>query len=150
MTFLLKSEVDSQTQRTKYEQLETKVDTLTKLLLPSASMTPHNNTQHLIIPQLSPYPTNTNTDTQMQTHTHTHSRTDRLIFTMYDNHIPCISAVLTSTFTFKHTQTNTDRLTFTMYDDHIPCISAAFTCTFKHIQTHTNALTDRQTYLRNV
>ena len=83
MTFLLKSEVDSQTQRTKYEQLETKVDTLTKLLLPSASMTPHNNTQHLIIPQLSPYPTNTNADTQMQTQMQMQTQTQ-----MQHNHLP--------------------------------------------------------------
>ena len=78
-------------------------------------------------------------------HTHTHSRTDRLIFTMYDNHIPCISAVLTSTFTQinTHRQTQTDLPSLCMMIIFLASQlhSHAHSNTFKHTQMH--SLTDR-------
>ena len=60
---------------------------------------------------------------------HTHTLTDRLIFTMYDDHIPCISAVFLfiRTHTHTHSFTLTDRQTYLhnvwwSYSVHLSCI----------------------------
>ena len=88
MTFLLKSEVDANAQRTKYEQLEAKVDTLTKLLLPTNSAvcgtggrlniveSPHSSPHDLIIPRLSSYQSNTTQNNNPNTHSNTHSNSN--------------------------------------------------------------------------
>ena len=71
------------------------------------------------------------------TFTFKHSRTNRLIFAMYDDHIPCNSAVFTFTLTNSHTHTHTQTSTYLhnvwwFYSVHSSWI---------HIQTHTHTHT---------
>ena len=78
----------------------------------------------------------------------TDRQTDRLIFTIYDNHIPGASQLYSHSFKDAHRQT--DRLIFTIYDNHIPSASQLYSHSFKERETQTDRQIDRQTYLHNI
>ena len=75
-------------------------------------------------------------------HTHTHSRTDRLISAMYDNHIPCNSAVFTFIFIFILKHNHAETYLYNVWWSYSG-ISAVFTCTFTLINTQTHTHTHR-------
>ena len=103
-----------------------------------------------------------------KTHRQTDTQTDRLISTIYDNHIPSASQLYSHSFkdrerhrqidrhTDRQTDRQTDRLISTIYDNHIHSASQLYSHSFKDRQTdrqtdrHTDTQTDRQTYLHNI
>ena len=82
----------------------------------------------------------------------TDRQTDRLIFTIYDNHIPCAYQLYSHSFKDRKTHRQTDRqidlssqYMIVIFPVHLSCIHIP-----SKTDRETDRQTDRQTYLHNI